>query len=232
MPVLTYLKFLRGLSESEVKVAQSCLTLCNPMDYTIHGILQLRILEWVAFLFSRGSSQPRDRTQVSHIAGGFFTSWATRKALMLNILTKKKKKKSYKTIVIIKRMGKTLGGDRCLWLVVMISWACTYSQTHLFVYIKYVPHFRCQSYLKKVVKKISVCLVSGRYHKSQAIYLESKDNQKLSCVISSVGANEVRTELPHPLGMQSGTNLQCKHHHGSAVESLYPLYCMWVRFER
>ena len=45
---------------------------------TIHGILQARILEWVAFLFSRGSSQPRDRTQVSHIAGRFFTSWATR----------------------------------------------------------------------------------------------------------------------------------------------------------
>ena len=44
----------------------------------IHGILQARILEWVAFPFSRGSSQPRDWTQVSHIAGGFFTSWATR----------------------------------------------------------------------------------------------------------------------------------------------------------
>ena len=39
-----------------------------------HGILQARILEWVAFLFSRGSSQPRDRTQVSSIAGRFFTS--------------------------------------------------------------------------------------------------------------------------------------------------------------
>ena len=50
------------------------------MDYTIHGILQARILEWVAFPFSRGSSQPRDQTQVSHIAGGFFTSWATREA--------------------------------------------------------------------------------------------------------------------------------------------------------
>ena len=49
------------------------------MDYIVHGILQARILEWVAFPFSRGSSQPRDRTQVSHIAGGFFTSWATRK---------------------------------------------------------------------------------------------------------------------------------------------------------
>ena len=65
---------------SEVKIAQSCLTLCNPVDYTVHGILQARILDWVAFLFTRGSSQPRDRTQVSCIAGGFFTSWATREA--------------------------------------------------------------------------------------------------------------------------------------------------------
>ena len=46
----------------------------DPIDYTVHGILQARILEWVAFPFSRGSSQPRDCTQVSHIAGGFFTS--------------------------------------------------------------------------------------------------------------------------------------------------------------
>ena len=49
----------------KVKVAQSCLTLCNPMYSTVHGILQARILEWVAFPFSRGSSQLRDRTQVS-----------------------------------------------------------------------------------------------------------------------------------------------------------------------
>ena len=61
-----------------VKVTQSCWTLCDPMDYTVHGILQARILGWVAFPFSRRSSQPRDRTQVSHIAGRFFTSWATR----------------------------------------------------------------------------------------------------------------------------------------------------------
>ena len=64
----------------KVKVAQSCLTLCNPMNCTVHGILQARILEWVAFPFSRGSSQPRDWTQVSRIAGGFFTIWATREA--------------------------------------------------------------------------------------------------------------------------------------------------------
>ena len=50
------------------------------MDYTVHGILQARIVEWVAFPFSKGSFQPRDRIQVSHIAGGFFTSWATREA--------------------------------------------------------------------------------------------------------------------------------------------------------
>ena len=65
----------------KVKVTQSCLTLCNPMDYTVHGILWARILEWVAFPISRGSSQPRDWTQVSRIAGGFFTSWTIREAL-------------------------------------------------------------------------------------------------------------------------------------------------------
>ena len=50
------------------------------MDYTVHGILQAKIVEWVAIPFSRGSLQPRDRTQVSHIAGRFFTNWATREA--------------------------------------------------------------------------------------------------------------------------------------------------------
>ena len=53
----------------QVKVAQSCPTLCDPMVYTVPGILWARILEWVAFPFSRGSFQPRDPTQVSCIAG-------------------------------------------------------------------------------------------------------------------------------------------------------------------
>ena len=65
------------LVESE---SRSVVSLCDPMDYTVHGILQARILEWVAVPFSRGSSQPRDWTQVSHIVGGFFTSWARREA--------------------------------------------------------------------------------------------------------------------------------------------------------
>ena len=64
----------------EVKVAQLCPTLCDLMDCIVHGILQARILEWVAFPFSRVSSQPRDQTQVCRTAGRFFTSWATREA--------------------------------------------------------------------------------------------------------------------------------------------------------
>ena len=58
----------------KVKVAQSCPTLCNPMDYTVCGIFQARILEWVAFLFSRGSSQPRSQIHISRIAGRFLPS--------------------------------------------------------------------------------------------------------------------------------------------------------------
>ena len=70
----------------KVLVAQSCPTLCDPMDCSplgssVHGILQARILEWIAIPFSRGSSWPRDRTQVSRTAGGFFTSWSTREDL-------------------------------------------------------------------------------------------------------------------------------------------------------
>ena len=58
----------------KVKVTQSCWTLCNPVDYTVHGILQARMQEWVAFPLSGGSSQPRDQTLASSIVGGFFTS--------------------------------------------------------------------------------------------------------------------------------------------------------------
>ena len=59
-----------------MKVALSCLTLCDPMDYTVHGIIYNRILEWLALPFSRGSSQPSDRTQVSCIANRVFTCLA------------------------------------------------------------------------------------------------------------------------------------------------------------
>ena len=66
-----------------------CLTLCRPMDYnlpcsSVHGIIQARILGWVAITFSRGSSQPRDGTQVSYIGGGFFIIRATWEAPCCN----------------------------------------------------------------------------------------------------------------------------------------------------
>ena len=73
----------------KVKIAQLCPTLCDPMDwglpgFSVHGILQAKILEWVAIHFSRRSSQPRYSSQVSSVAGGFSTVWATREAWDLN----------------------------------------------------------------------------------------------------------------------------------------------------
>jgi len=62
---------------SEVKLLSHVQLFVTSLDYTVHGILQARILEWVAFSFSRGSFQPRVKTQVFHIAGELFTSWDT-----------------------------------------------------------------------------------------------------------------------------------------------------------
>ena len=68
-----------------VFIAQSCLPLCNPMNYSLpgssaYGILQARILEWVTISFPRGFSQSKDQTRVSCVVGRFFTIWATREA--------------------------------------------------------------------------------------------------------------------------------------------------------
>ena len=83
------LREIQRLWNVKVLVAQSLPTLCGPMDYvapgsSVHGIFQARILEWVALPFSRGSSQPRDRTWVSSTAGRYFTVWATK----VNIIPK------------------------------------------------------------------------------------------------------------------------------------------------
>ena len=74
--------------EEMSEFAQSCPTLCNPTDCSlsgssVHGIFQASVMEWIAISFSRGSSRPRNRTGVSCIAGRFFTSWAIRKALLI-----------------------------------------------------------------------------------------------------------------------------------------------------
>ena len=75
------------LFKVKVLVTRSCPTLCNPMDCSppgssVHGVLQARILEWVAIPFSRGPSRPRDQSWVSHISGKFVTVWTTREALI------------------------------------------------------------------------------------------------------------------------------------------------------
>ena len=119
-----------GISVHFSSVAQSCLTLCDPMDCSlpgssVHGIFQARVLEWVAISFSKGSSQPRDRTRVSRIAGRRFTIWATR--------------------------------EDGVWMYV---WMYGCHQTHQIVYIKYVLCFVCQLYpdiasLKNISKRES-----------------------------------------------------------------------------
>ena len=87
-----FTKAWRGLwPQWEALVSQSCLTPCNSVDYSsrgssVHGILQARILEWVAIPFSRRSSWSRDQTQISCIADRFFTIWATREAPNVHLL--------------------------------------------------------------------------------------------------------------------------------------------------
>ena len=77
--------------ESESEIVQSCPTLCDPMDCSqpgssVHGGVQARVLEWVAIFFSKGSSQPRDRSRVSRIVGRCFTVRATREAELEDVL--------------------------------------------------------------------------------------------------------------------------------------------------
>ena len=101
-------------------MAQSCPTHCDPTDYTVHGILQARILEWVAFPFSRGSSKPRNQTQVSRITGGFFTCWATRgKFIALKSYLRKSRKISNGLNLHLKQLQKE---EQSLKLVLIEGW--------------------------------------------------------------------------------------------------------------
>ena len=84
-------------AQVKVKVTQSCLTLCDPIDYIVHGILQATILKWVAFPFSSRSSWPRNRTGVSCIAGRFFTNWAMREVASCIAQLKKEKTKKIRS---------------------------------------------------------------------------------------------------------------------------------------
>ena len=85
--------------KKESEVSWSCPTLCDPMDCSlsrsfVHGIFQARVLEWDAISFSRGSSQPRDGTWVSHIVGRRFTIWATREVHYRELECKSRKSRN------------------------------------------------------------------------------------------------------------------------------------------
>ena len=107
---------------SEVKVTQSCLTLCDPMDSIVNEILQARILEWAVFPFSRGSSQLRDRTQVSCIAGRVLPAELPGKAPGVC--------QSWKTKCIKQKVLSTV--SKC-YLIGQINWSCK-SDTRLTIW--------------------------------------------------------------------------------------------------
>ena len=121
-----------------MKVARPCPTLFEPTDHTVHGILQATVLEWVTVPFSRGSSQPRDRIHVSHIAGRFFTSWAIRESSsgqpflgsrsIWKLLSQKKKKNIYTTSSQIFQTTITFSGS-----------PEAIQETSGFIYLRYRP---------------------------------------------------------------------------------------------
>ena len=120
----------------ESEVTQSCLTLCNSMDCnppgsSIYGILQARILEWVAISFSRGSSQPRDQTQVSHIVGRRFTIWATRE---VQIWKETYVFNSHLQKLIIKKNNSAVWFYR-LMLVISLLKLCFICAKHLIIFL-------------------------------------------------------------------------------------------------
>ena len=107
-----------------VKVAQLCPTLCDPMDHTVLGILQARILEWVAIPSSKGSSQPRDQTQVSRIAGRFFT---TRECT--HEVCTRKVNKALELFCSCLLVYPWCQGLTCTWCFVLRSYRCVQSDT-------------------------------------------------------------------------------------------------------
>ena len=144
----------------KVKVTQSRLTLCHPVNYTVHGILQARILEWGAILFSRGCSQLRDWTQVSRTAGGFFTSWATRVAHKGMSSKGKFINTESKSVAawgqgrgragLQNRSRKPLGLlEMAILIILTVSWVYTYVKTDQTVYFKCLSFSVLQLIFKK-----------------------------------------------------------------------------------
>ena len=114
------------MTQMSVLVAQFCPTLCDPVDCSppgssVHGILQTRILEWAAILFSRGSSRPKDQTWVSCIAGRFLTIWVTREGTKL----------SPKNAIVMYKVWLKLG-YKILCAMIVFGYVLLFSNFHIF----------------------------------------------------------------------------------------------------
>ena len=164
-----------------MKVPQSHLLICDPVDYIVHGILQARILEWVAFPFSRGSFQPRDRTWVSHIAGQFFTSWAyiylsfccSNSIVSQLYFTKKKKKEKAKIITPQKRASRQVLGQGSLQS--NLKWRLAHELDNLqsALYMCEWAHLIlifCVCVCVYVRERGEVCTVSSRFFQPDVIF--------------------------------------------------------------
>ena len=137
------------------------------MDYTVHGILQARILEWVAFPFCRGSSQPRDWTQVSRVADRFFTSWATREVhatacspLKVYFLSLLVKSTPFSTFVSPPRIPSSLLTTtlffECMFLFDLFIY-------FVFLFVFYIPYMHeIIEYLSSSIWLISFSIISSR----------------------------------------------------------------------
>ena len=156
MPMCLLLKWFHiyAFKSGESEAAQSCPTLGNPMDSnllgsSVHGILQARIREWVAISFSRGFSQPRDRTSVSHIAGRRFTVWTTRQVLFaFKILPQIYSSMRSKNLCDKKWQKKKI------WIENKIPHQNNFIKTKIYIFgkvfnmIKYILIFHCYYWLK------------------------------------------------------------------------------------
>ena len=187
-------------------VAQSCLTLCNPMDgslpgFSVHGILQARKQEWVAMPSSRESPQPRDQTQVSRIAGGFFTVWGTREALTkVNLLF-------LFTVILFQNLDPFFNPS-CL--VLLSCWI-------LFLQLEATSLLRFYAVL------FLECLFSGMYH----IYGSDLDNYKAFKWLDSDCQNSSPWNRMPELMHSTRQHLICWSMHSS--ESVMSAYYILVK---
>ena len=122
---------------SEVKWSESCSVVSDSLRFInciAHGILQVRILEWAAFPFSRGSSQPRNRTGISCLSGRFFTNWAIREALALKrffILSAVCTWQGWPGFQVTSKLGSQQGWQKHLHTEVSVFYYCCFLNTQV-----------------------------------------------------------------------------------------------------